>query len=264
MVFSIDFSGKNYVVTGGNRGIGLAISRAIADAGGSVAILYRSSPDAEQVAANLSESHPGQQFKAYKCDVTDQARVQEVFQEVLKDFKGGMIHGVVANAGVAIVRDALEIGQEEFDFMYKTNVLGVFFTAQAAAKIWKEKDYKTGAIVVISSMSSQIYNQEGLNKPLKHVFYNSSKAAVSSMSKALAAEWAPYGIRVNIVSPGYVMTEQSGVHPKEVREFQSNSVPLGRYSDPQEQTSQVILLLSEHSSYQTGSEVFIDGGYLIW
>lgn len=113
MVFSIDFSGKvrtddqptvrhtekflqNYVVTGGNRGIGLAISRAIADAGGSVAILYRSSPDAEQVAANLSESHPGQQFKAYKCDVTDQARVQEVFQEVLKDFKGGMIHGVVA------------------------------------------------------------------------------------------------------------------------------------------------------------------------
>lgn len=113
MVFSIDFSGKvrtdnlrtvrilsifpqNYVVTGGNRGIGLAITRSIADAGGSVAILYRSSPDADQVAAKLSKEFPGQEFKAYKCDVTDQARVQEVFHEVSKDFKGGMIHGVVA------------------------------------------------------------------------------------------------------------------------------------------------------------------------
>ncbi|KAI5452833.1 hypothetical protein NCC49_006373 [Naganishia albida] len=264
MVFSIDFTGKNYIVTGGNRGIGLAITRAIASAGGHVAILYRSSADAEQVAQKLGQEFPGQQFKAYKCDVTDQARVQAVFQEVLRDFTGGMIHGVVANAGVAIVKDALEIGQEEFDFMYKTNVLGVFYTAQAAAKIWVDQGYKNGAIVVISSMSSQIYNQEGLNKPLKHVFYNSSKAAVSSMSKALAAEWAPYGIRVNIVSPGYVKTEQSGVHPEEVRKFQCESVPLGRYSEPQEQTSQVLLLLSEHSSYQTGSEVFIDGGYLIW
>ncbi|KAJ9105194.1 hypothetical protein QFC20_004329 [Naganishia adeliensis] len=245
MVFSIDFSGKNYIVTGGNRGIGLAITRAIAFAGGNVAILYRSSADAEQVADKLGHEFSGQKFKAYKCDVTDQARVQAVFQEVLHDFKGGMIHGVVANAGVAIVKDALEIGHEEFD--YKTNVLGVFYTAQAAAKIWVDKGYKNGAIVVISSMSSQIYNQEGLNKPLKHVFYNSSKAAVSSMSKALAAEWAPYGIRVNIVSPGYVKTEQSGVHPEEVRKFQCDSVPLGR-----------------HSSYQTGSEVFIDGGYLIW
>jgi hypothetical protein len=117
MVFSIDFTGKvnasplpmplsiltsflvfnqNFVVTGGNRGIGLSITRAIASAGGSVAILYRSSPDAEQVASNLSSEFQGQEFKAYKCDVTDQKRVQEVFQEVLRDFKGGMIHGVVA------------------------------------------------------------------------------------------------------------------------------------------------------------------------
>lgn len=83
-------------MTGGNRGIGLSITRAVASTGGSVAILYRSSADAEQVAANLVKEFPGQEFKAYKCDVTDQARVQEVFQEVLKDFQGGMIHGVVA------------------------------------------------------------------------------------------------------------------------------------------------------------------------
>lgn len=148
--------------------------------------------------------------------------------------------------------------------MYNTNVLGVFFTAQAAAKHWIASGFREGSIVVISSMSSQIYNQVALNKPLQHVFYNSSKAAVSSMSKALAAEWAPHGIRVNIVSPGYVKTEQSGVHPQEARDFQAASTPLGRYSEPSEQAPQVLLLLSEHSSYMTGSEVFIDGGFLIY
>lgn len=125
MVFSIDFSGKvspvhpycaspvdsqtpqNCIVTGGNRGIGLAITRAIASAGGNVAILYRSSPDAEQVAEKLGQEFTGQQFKAYKCDVTDQARVQAVFNEVLGDFQGGMIHGVVAVSRGLVMADFL-------------------------------------------------------------------------------------------------------------------------------------------------------------
>jgi len=261
MPFTIDFTGKNFVVTGGNRGIGLALTRSIAEAGGNVAMLYRSSANAAEVAESLSKEY-SKDIRAYQCDVTDQKRVGEVFEQVVKEM--GDISGVVANAGVAIVRPALDIGQEEFDFMYRTNVLGVFYTAQAAAKIWVAKGFKEGSIVVISSMSSQIYNQEALNKPLRHVFYNSSKAAVSSMTKALAAEWAPYGIRLNIVSPGYVETEQSGVHPKETRAFHEASVPLGRYSQPKEQAPPVLLLLSEHSSYMTGSEVFVDGGYLIW
>lgn len=194
--------------------------------------------------------------------------------------------------------------------------------------------------MVISSMSSQIYNQEALNKPLKHVrparalqiprailiraeylqvFYNSSKAAVSSMSKALAAEWAPY-VPVIIITPvdsvlipmgrtgtasgstsfhqatsrlnnpGFiqrlfesstVIVYHSGAYVlgllkgyrfritdfillSHVTYLRVNDVLLIQYSDPQEQTSQVLLLLSEYSSYQTGSEVFIDGGYLIW
>lgn len=98
---------QNYIVTGGNRGIGLAITRAIASAGGNVAILYRSSADAEQVADKLGHEFSGQKFKAYKCDVTDQARVQAVFQEVLHDFKGGMIHGVVAVSRGLVVKDWL-------------------------------------------------------------------------------------------------------------------------------------------------------------
>jgi len=263
MPFTIDYSDKTFVVTGGNRGIGLAISRAIAGAGGNIAIIYRSSPGAPQVAENVAKEF-GVTVKAYQGDVSDLKRVREVFAQIDKDM--GTISGVVANAGVAIVKPALEIeGREEFDYMYDTNVLGVFNTAQAAAKLWIAKNFKQGSIVVVSSMSSQIYNQAGLCKPLTHVFYNSSKAAVSSLAKALAAEWAPHNIRVNILSPGYVSTEQSGVHPKEVRQFQEASVPLGRYSEPKEHTGQVLLLLSpEYSSYTTGSEVFVDGGFLIY
>ncbi|KAG7531976.1 hypothetical protein FFLO_03983 [Filobasidium floriforme] len=263
MVFTIDFKNKNFIVTGGNRGIGLALTRSIAQAGGNVSILYRSSSSAPQVAQGLEKEFPRQRFFAVQCDVTDQKRVGEAFEEVVQGFgKEGGLHGVVANAGVAIVKDALEVGGEEFD--YRTNVLGVFYIAQAAAKYWVKTKFTEGSIVVISSMSSQIYNQSALNEPLRHVFYNSSKAAVSSLAKNLAAEWAPHGIRVNIVSPGYVETEQSGVHAPAVRKFHEDSVPLRRYSQPKEQAPPVLLLLSEHSSYMTGSEVFVDGGMLIW
>lgn len=264
MPFTIDYKDKNFVVTGGNRGIGLAISRAIAAAGGNVAIIYRSSQSAPEAAEKISKEF-GVSAKAYQADVSDLQGVRDAFSQIIKDF--GTIYGVVANAGVAIVKPALEIdGREEFDYMYNTNVLGVFNTAQTAAKHWIATGSKEGSIVIVSSMSSQIYNMaEGICKPLTHVFYNSSKAAVSSLGKALAAEWAPYNIRVNILSPGYVSTEQSGVHPKAVREFQASSVPLGRYCEPSEQTAQVLLLLShQYSSYTTGSEVFVDGGYLIY
>ncbi|KAJ9098112.1 hypothetical protein QFC21_004441 [Naganishia friedmannii] len=262
MVFSIDFTGKNYIVTGGNRGIGLAITRSIVSAGGNVAILYRSSASAPQVAEGLEKDFPGVKVKAYQCDVTDQKRVGEVFRIVGEEFVGGIVHGVVANAGVAIVRDALEIGQEEFDCMYPSACRDLSYHADLVLLSSSHvQDERTGCILH-SASSGENMDRKGVQA--RQVFYNSSKAAVSSMSKALAAEWAPHGIRVNIVSPGYVATEQSGVHPKDVREFQSASVPLGRYSEPAEQTPQVLLLLSEVSSYQTGSEVFVDGGYLIW
>lgn len=135
--------------------------------------------------------------------------------------------------------------------MFGTNVLGVFNSAQTVARHWVETGFKqgkcpsvplcnaallivlsdsTGSIVIISSMSSQIYNQVGINQPLCHVFYNSSKAAVSSLGKNLAAEWSKHGIRVNLVAPGYVKTDQSGVHPEEARQFQAASVPLQRVS----------------------------------
>ena len=167
----------------------------------------------------------------------------------------------MANAGVSVVKPALELTQDDFNFVYNTNVYGVFNVCQAVAKHWKAENFKKGSIVVTSSMSSELYNQKGTNDPLTQIFYNSSKGAVRNMVQGLAAEWAPLGIRVNSLEPGFCNTEQtSGMDPK-VRDWQASSVPLGRFSEPREQAEPAVLLLSDKTSYMTGSHLRVDGGF---
>jgi len=260
MVFALDFSNKCIVVTGGNRGIGYAFSRAIAQAGARVAIIYRSSKDADEVAAKLGQEF-GVTTKAYRCDVADADLVAETLKTINKEL--GPITGLIANAGVSVVKPALELTSEDFSKVFNVNVLGVFNTARAAAKLWIDNK-QPGSIVVTSSMSSRIINQTAPNKALTQVFYNSSKGAVSNLTKGLAAEWAPNNIRVNALSPGYVNTAQTSVMAKSIRDHQAHNLPLGRFAEPHEMAGQALLLLSDHASYMTGNEYFVDGGQLIW
>ncbi|KAG6835253.1 hypothetical protein H0H93_003440 [Arthromyces matolae] len=266
---TITFAKQCIVVTGGNRGIGYAFTRAIAAAGGNVAVIYRSSKDAPEVAEKVAKEF-GVKAKAYQCDVSDTNSVDTIFKKINDEM--GPITGLIANAGVSVPKPAFELTREDFNHVYDVNVFGVFNTARAAAKLltedlerfWKEKNFKKGSIVITSSMSSQIINQAALNKPLMQVFYNSSKAAVSNLTKGLASEWAPFGIRVNAISPGYVNTDQTSHMDKKVRDFQASAIPLGRFAEPHEMTGQALLLLSEHATYMTGGEYFVDGGQLIW
>ncbi|GAA6001619.1 uncharacterized protein JCM10292_004962 [Rhodotorula paludigena] len=252
---TIDFGKKVVVVTGGNRGLGVSITEALAQANATVAIIYRSAKDAEEVADRLSKKW-NQTIKAYQCDVADSAKVRSTFDQIEKDL--GEITKVVANSGISVVKPALELTKEDFDFVYGVNVFGVFNTAQAAAALWTKRN-QPGSIVVISSMSDTIYNS-----PITQAFYNSSKGAVSNLTRCLAAEWAPHKIRVNNVNPGFIETDQTMHMDPELRSNQCKEVPLGRFSKPWEQAGQVVYLLSDYSSYQTGSSVYIDGGYLIW
>jgi len=217
-------------------------------------MLYRSSPDADKSAAEVAEKF-GVKVKAYKCDVSDQEKVNATFAQIEKDL--GPITGVVANSGISVVAPAVDLTGDDFDKVFGCNVKGAFFTAQAAARLWIPRKQK-GSIVIVSSMSSQICNH-----PLTQAFYNSSKGAVSNLGKMLASEWAPNGIRVNMLSPGFINTEQTSGMPQELRDAQAATVPLGRFSEPEEHAAQVVLLLSDLSSYTTGSEVFVDGGFLI-
>ncbi|KAJ8519096.1 hypothetical protein ONZ45_g3912 [Pleurotus djamor] len=259
--FSINFSKKCIVVTGGNRGIGFAFTQAVAKAGANVAIIYRSASDADSVAAKVASEYDVN-VKAYKCDVSDTDLVNSTFKKI--DSEMGPITGLIANAGVSVVKPAFELTHADFSKVYDVNVFGVFNTARAAAKLWVDRKYDGGSIVITASMSSQIINQSAANAPLTQVFYNSSKAAVSNLTKGLAAEWAQYGIRVNALSPGYVNTDQTSHMDGAIRGHQASNIPLKRFAEPQEMTGQAILLLSEYASYMTGGEYFIDGGQLIW
>lgn len=178
---------------------GLAISEAVANAGANVAIIYHSNPQAEEAAANVAKKY-NVKTKAYKCDVGDIKLVEKTIGQIEQDL-GTPITGLAANAGVSVVKPATELTTEDFHKVFNANVLGAFNSCQAVANHWIKKQQK-GSIVVTSSMSSQIYNQQGLNEPLTQIFYNASKGAATNMVKGLAAEWAPHGIRVNALEPG--------------------------------------------------------------
>lgn len=253
--FTVDFEKKVVVVTGGNRGLGAGITEALAQANATVAMIYNSAKDAEEVADKLSKKW-SQTIKAYQCNVSDAARVAEVFAQIEKEL--GPIESVVANSGISIVKPALEYTAEEFLKVYNVNVVGAFNTAQAAGRLWVERKHP-GSIVIISSMSDTIYNS-----PIQQIAYNSSKAAVSSVARGLAAEWAPYNIRVNNVNPGFIETDQTSHMPADLRENQAKEVPLGRFSKVWEQAASVVFLLSKYASYTTGSSNYVDGGYLVW
>jgi len=260
MGFTIDFKGQTIIVTGGNRGIGYEFSRGVASAGANVAIIYRSSKDAEQVAEKIAKEF-GVKVKAYQADVSKADLVTQVIKRI--DDELGPVTGLIANAGVSVVKPAVDLNEEDFNFVYGVNVLGVFNTSTAIAKLWLARKSK-GSIVINSSMSSQIINQAAQNVPLTQVFYNSSKAAVSAVAKGLAVEWAPHGIRVNTVSPGYVNTDQTAHMDPKLRHYQAAGIPLRRFAEPEEMVGQTLLLLSDYASYQTGGEYFVDGGQLVW
>ncbi|KAF8075340.1 NADP-dependent mannitol dehydrogenase MtDH [Lyophyllum atratum] len=259
--FGINFSKQCIVVTGGNRGIGYEYSRAIAKAGGNVALIYRTSKDAPDVANKIAKEF-NVSAKAYQCDVTDTERINQILKQINDEM--GPVTGLIANAGIAVVKPAVDLTHEDFRNVYDVNVFGVFNTSRAMAKLWMEKKFKKGSIVITSSISGHIINQAALNEPMTMVFYNSSKAAVTNLTKGLAAEWVSHGIRVNALSPGYVNTDMTGSMDKKAREFQASGIPMKRFGEPKEMAGQAMLLLSEHASYMTGGEYVVDGGQLIW
>jgi NAD(P)-dependent dehydrogenase (short-subunit alcohol dehydrogenase family) len=166
----------------------------------------------------------------------------------------GGIDIAVCNAGIITVTPILDMSPEEFQSIQDTNVTGVFLTAQAAAKAMVGQG-QGGVIINTASMSGHI-----INIPQQVGHYCASKAAVIHLTKAMAVELAPHKIRVNSVSPGYILTEL--VEPySEYHSLWEPKIPLGRLGRPEELTGLYLYLASEASSYMTGSDIVIDGGY---
>lgn len=246
--------GKRALVTGASSGIGKKVAQAYLQAGADVAIAARNVEALESVAAELSAD--GSDFQGnvvpIRCDVTRPDQVSSMVDRVTAELGG--IDIAVCNAGIIAVIPMLEMSPEEFQRIQDTNVTGVFLTAQAAARAMVRQG-RGGVIINTASMSGSI-----INVPQQVGHYCASKAAVIHLTKAMAVEFAPHNIRVNSVSPGYILTEL--VEPlEEYHRLWEPKIPLGRIGRPEELTGLYVYLASEASSYMTGSDVVIDGGY---
>jgi len=245
--------GKNALVTGASSGIGKQVALAYAQAGAALAIAARHREPLEALAADIAAE--GGTAVSITCDVTQPEQVATMVNRAADELGG--IDIAVCNAGIIGFESLLDMSPEEFQRIQNTNVNGVFLTAQAAAKSMVAQR-RAGTIITTASMSGHI-----INTPQQVGHYCASKAAVIHLTKAMAVEFAPHSIRVNSVSPGYILTEL--VEPyAEYHALWEPKIPLGRLGRPEELVGIYLYLASDASSYMTGSDIVIDGGYTCW
>lgn len=250
---SFSLAGKVSVVTGGNRGIGRALCTALAEAGSDVVLLVRDPAGAASAVAELA-SH-GVKASAVGADVTRPDQVEAAVEAVIDSY--GRVDVLVNNAGACIHRPALEVTEDDWKSVLDVNVTGVWNCAQAFGR--RMVAAGAGTIINIGSISALI-----VNRPQWQPAYNTSKAAVHQLTKSLAAEWAPHGVRVNALAPGYVKTEMAPVDRPEFRRQWIEDAPMQRYATPAELGPSVVFLASDASSFVTGSVLVIDGGYTVF
>ncbi|KAI1638229.1 hypothetical protein F4809DRAFT_600880 [Biscogniauxia mediterranea] len=262
-----NLNGKTALVTGGCRGIGLEVARGLCEAGANVAITYSSTPpsEADEIAATLSSTTGGRTVKAYKCNVRSKAEIDATVDAVVREVGGGKLDIMVANAGIAAHVPAMDYPEDRFREMFDVNVNGAFWAAQAAARVFErqlkeeagEGATHRGSIIFTASVSATL-----VNVPQKQAAYNASKAALVHLAKSLAVEWVDF-TRVNCISPGFIDTEMLTIHPAEWREQWYTMIPGRRFSKASELKGAYVFLASDASSYMTGADMIIDGGYTL-
>ncbi|WP_236239322.1 3-oxoacyl-[acyl-carrier-protein] reductase [Streptomyces sp. CC228A] len=232
---------RSVLVTGGNRGIGLAIARAFAAAGDKVAYTYRSG----EPPAELTELG----CLAVRCDITDSEQVEAAYKEI--EEKHGPVEVLVANAGVTKDQLLMRMTEDDFTAVLDTNLTGTFRVVKRANRGMLRA--KKGRVVLISSVVGLLGSAGQAN-------YAASKAGLVGFARSLARELGSRNITFNVVAPGFVDTDMTKVLTDEQRSGIVSQVPLGRYAQPEEIAAAVRFLASDDASYITGAVIPVDGG----
>jgi sorbose reductase len=245
--------GKVVVVTGasGPRGMGIEAARGCAEMGADVAITYASRPEGgEKNAKELSEQY-NVKAKAYKLNISSAESASQLVADVIKDF--GKIDAFIANAGRTADSGILDGTVEAWNEVVQTDLNGTFNCAKAVGHHFKERG--RGSLVITASMSGHIANY-----PQEQTSYNVAKAGCIHMAKSLANEWRDFA-RVNSISPGYIDTGLSDFVDQETQKLWKSMIPMGRDGLAKELKGAYVYLASDASTYTTGADILIDGGY---
>ena len=243
-------SGKSALVTGGGRGIGKAIARKFLKEGARVFLCDLVGQRVEEAREDLAEFG---EVRARTADVQRRNEVEALVQAMLDDF--GQIDILANNAGIARSEPFLEIDDRSWDDVLAVNLTGVFLCSQVVARTMVLQG--AGAIMNMSSTN-------GILGEAAFAPYNATKAGVILLTKTMAIELAPYGIRVNSVCPGFIPTDlsrEAGISEREIQDY-ARKIPIGRVGRPEEVANAFAFLASDEASFVTGTELVVDGGQI--
>ena len=241
--------GKTALVTGAGKGLGRAVARGLARAGANVALLARTRKDLEALGAEIEAM--GQRASVEVADVTSSAEVNAAVERTAESF--GSVDILVHSAGGSLLKPALELSDTDWDGLIAVNLTSTFFVNRAVGKLMTAQ--RSGSIINIASSA-------GLRGRPTNAPYSAAKAGVINLSRALAMEWAQFGVRVNVLAPGRFLTPLTAAEMGDTAKYAAfvKQVPLGRIGRPEELEEIVVWLASEASAYVTGSVLVIDGG----
>ena len=249
---AFSLSGKVALVTGGGKGIGRGVALGMARSGARVHVLDRDLEAAEETAGLIVKE--GMAAKAHRVDVGDEAEITAVMAAIASE---GAINILVNNAGLAIRKPSVDLSIADWDAVLKVNLTGVFLCARAAARHMIPN--KTGAIVNLASIMG--LSGGGL---YPNISYQATKGAVVNLTRALAVEWAPFGVRVNAVAPTWVRTDfiKPLTDSPDLLARMNAMTPLGRIAEIDEVVGGIVYLASPAAAMVTGHTLAIDGGFL--